>query len=98
MTQLGHAAINFAVMHTVFSLHKCGNVRLARGREPMRRREFITLLGGAAAAWPFAVHAQQARVPVIGVLSSTSPGGDVLRIAAFRKGLHEVDYIEGQNV
>ena len=64
----------------------------------MKRREFITLLGGAAAAWPFAVHAQQARVPVIGVLSSTSPGGDVLRIAAFRKGLHEVDYIEGQNV
>ena len=52
----------------------------------MRRREFVSLFGGAAVAWPVVARAQQARVPVIGVLSSTSPGGDVHRIAAFRKG------------
>ena len=64
----------------------------------IRRREFITLLGGAAATWPFAGRAQQPTMPVIGFLNVGTPEGNAGLLTAFRQGLRSTGYIEKQNV
>jgi putative tryptophan/tyrosine transport system substrate-binding protein len=64
----------------------------------MRRRQFITLFAGAAATWPLAAQAQQAAVPVIGLLDSRSPDALTDRLRGFRQGLKDTGYVEGENV
>ncbi len=64
----------------------------------MRRREFITLLGGVATAWPFGAQAQQTAMPVIGFLRSTSAADSTNFVTSFRQGLKETGFVEGKNV
>ena len=63
----------------------------------MRRRDFIKVVAGTAAVWPLAASAQQP-MPVVGFVNSGSPGPHAPNVAAFRRGLEEAGYIEGQNV
>src|ERR1043166_5047027 len=64
----------------------------------MRRREFITLIGGAAAAWPLVARGQQPGTPVVGFLRSTPSAPFMHFVAAFREGLKDEGFVEGQNV
>ena len=65
----------------------------------MRRRDFIRLIGSVSAAWPLEAHAQQQRpIPLIGFLHSASPGPFARAVDAFRQGLSEAGYVEGENV
>jgi len=65
---------------------------------PVKRRDFITLLGGAAAAWPPAARAQQPGVPVLGYLNYGSPTSEnPSRLTGLRRGLNETSYVEGRN-
>src|SRR5215510_10720912 len=64
----------------------------------MRRREFISLIGGVAATWPLTVHAQQPALPVVAFVRDGSPDANARYVAAFRKGLNDSGSVEGQNV
>jgi putative ABC transport system substrate-binding protein len=97
MTRLGHWAPLFVAMHAFQDLLYLGRDPWPWVR-PMRRRKFITLLGGMVAAWPLAVGAQQSAIPVIGFISGRSPTDSEALATAFRRGLADSGYVEGRNV
>src|SRR5262245_46358624 len=98
LTQSGHEQAAFAAMHGADLLYLVRD--LSHWGKPMRRREFISLLGVAAAGWPLAARAQQqaGKVPRIGFLGLTSPSDRPSLLDAFRQGLRELGWVEGQNI
>src|SRR5205823_694137 len=74
------------------------DTRACRRGDRMRRREFITFIGSAAATWPFYARAQQPTAPVVGFLYPGSPETMAVRVAALRQGLSEMGFMEGRNI
>jgi hypothetical protein len=98
LTLTGHSTIKFAVVHKNVLTQRCSVVvsKPRLERRPMKRREFITLLGGAVSAWPLGARAQQPAMPVVGFLYAGLPG--LVPMAAFLRPMAETGYVEGQNV
>src|SRR5262249_794106 len=83
----------------VCPVHVCYPFGRKAGRDrAVKRREFITLVGGAAVAWPLAARGQQSGMPVIGLLNSRAPGDAPQLLAATLQGLKDTGFVEGQNV